>query len=164
MRATRGSREGIVCMAPPKTTDSVPSALDYTVADEGSRQWALARTLPPPAVCDMPSGCSLFMGPLDSPTFVPSCAAPGRCVRTAAAACVPCGVLSVLAASPPSSGRTGGCAGCCGGRFTVFAAQSPPHVVHHMRRHVSVRVRPICSARLKQKFVYLKSASNFPPL
>ena len=69
-------------------------------------------------------------------------AAPGCCFLTAAVACVPAGVVSVLA--EPSIWRTRGCAGCCGGGFTVFAAHSPPHS-GLMSRCVSVCVRPKCS-------------------
>ena len=60
-------------------------------------------------------------GPGQSPVLPFACCY----VLTAAAACVPCGVVFALAG--PSSWRSGGCAGCCGGRFTFFAAHSPPH-------------------------------------
>ena len=77
---------------------------------------------PPPRVCDIPSGCSFFMGPWSVTRS--SRAASGPCVLSTAAACDPAGVVFALA--EPSSWRTGGCAGCCEGRFTVFAAHSPP--------------------------------------
>ena len=62
-------------------------------------------------------------GALDSHPFFPSHVASGRCVLSAAAAGVPCGVVAALA--EPSGWRTGGCAGGCGGRLTVVAAHSP---------------------------------------
>ena len=71
-----------------------------------------------------PVGSLFLYGALDSPPFFPSHVASGRCVLSAAAAGAPAGVVSAFA--EPSSRRTGGCARCCGGRFTVFAAHSPP--------------------------------------
>ena len=80
---------------------------------------------------DPPAPCGIFRrvavssrGPGQSP-LLPSRAASDQCVLTAAAAGVPCGVLSALVG--PSGWRTGRCAGSCGGRFTVFAAHHPPH-------------------------------------
>ena len=88
-------------------------------------------------LCDIPSGCCFLYGALDSPPFPSSRAVSGRCVLSAAAAGVPAGVVSALA--DPSSWRTGGRAGCCRGCFTVFAAQSPPHL--GCPQHASPRFR-----------------------
>ena len=95
---------------------------------------------PPPPVWHS-VGLHFLSGALGSPPFFPPRAAAGRCVLTAAAAGVPCGVVAALA--EPSSWRTGGCAG------VVLRCLLPTplrvQVVHHMPRRVSVCVRPKCS-------------------
>ena len=92
----------------------------------------------PIPLCDIPSGCCFFRA-LDSHHFFPSRAASGRCILTAAAACVPCGVVCALA--EPSSWHTGGCASCCRGHFTVCATHSPLHpgLPPHASPHFRVR-------------------------
>ena len=77
----------------------------------------------------------------DSHPFFPSRAASGQCFLTAAAAGVPCGVVSALAG--PSRWRTGGVLVVVGVVLRPLLS-TPLHVqvVHHMPRRVSVCVGP----------------------
>ena len=68
-------------------------------------------------------------GPGEPPVLPFACCV-GHCVLLAAVACVPAGVVFVLA--------YWGCAGCCGDRFSTFAARSPPHSGRPPPRCVSV--------------------------
>ena len=85
----------------------------------------------PPPLPPSPStvGLLFLYRALDSHPFFPLRAALGCCILTAAAVCVPAGVVS--ASAEPSSWHTRvvlvGVVVGVGGRFTVFAAHSPPH-------------------------------------
>ena len=57
----------------------------------GSNHWGGQRCI---GMCDIPSGCCFFTGPLDSHPVFPSHVASGRCVLSAAAAGAPAGVVS----------------------------------------------------------------------
>ena len=98
------------------------------------------QTLSP--LCGIPSGCCFFMGPWTVTRS--SHAVSGRCVLTATAACVPCGVVSVLA--EPSSWHTGVVL-VVAGVILQFLLPTALHaqVIHHMPRRVSVCLRPNCS-------------------
>ena len=97
-------------------------------------------TLPPCVAYRRVAG--IYRAP-DSPPFVPSRVASGRCALTAAAAGVPCGVIS--ASAGPSSWRTGGQPVVVG---VVVQFSRPTHlrsaVVHRLPRRVSVCVRRRC--------------------
>ena len=98
---------------------------------------------PTPPHSQPPAPCVTFRqvavslrGPGQSPVpCFPSRTALGQCFLTAAAACVPCGVISALA--EPCRWRTGSCQG----RFTVFAAHYPAHSgrLPHASPHFRVR-------------------------
>ena len=78
----------------------------------------------PPPIVRRSAGLWFLYEALDTHPFFPPRAVSGHCFLTAAAACVPCGVLSGLA--EPSSWRTGVVL-VVAGHFTPFAAHSRPH-------------------------------------
>ena len=96
-----------------------------------------ARGLPP---CVTFCPVAVSSRALDNHPVFPSHAASGRCVLTAAAACVLCGVISAVA--EPGRWRSGGCAACCG-VVLRFWPPTPLHiqVVHHIRTSLCFRVR-----------------------
>ena len=95
---------------------------------------------PPPPLCDIPSGCWFFTGPW-TVTRSSLRAAPGRCVLSAAAACVPCGVVFALA--EPSSWRTGAVLVAAGVVSRPLLPTPLLLVVHHPPRCVSVGMRSV---------------------
>ena len=74
-------------------------------------------------VTGMQPPVAFLYGALDSHPFFPPHAASGRCILTAATACVPVGVVSAFA--EPRNWRTEGCTGCCGGCCPLPSASGP---------------------------------------
>ena len=78
-------------------------------------------------------------GPGQSPILPFACCVRSmRSVGSAAAACVPDGVVSTLAG--PSGWRTGGCAGCCGGGLRSLLPT--PRFRGHKVRRVAASLQP----------------------
>ena len=124
-----------------------PGAALASHRNGGSTPVAAKQNPPPHPLCDISSGCGFFTGPW-TVTRCSLRAALGHCVLTAAAVCVPSGVVSALAG--PSRWCTGTVL-VVAGVVVRLLLSTPLHVqvVHHLLPHVAMCVRPNCSPLLR---------------